>query len=191
MHKLVQEALRYSLSRAEKQAEQVYFSRTACQVVADLFPKQRQDRAVWGQSERYLTHAQQVSKWAELWQGEVKVSAVLGRVSGYLFDRGRWREKEPVDERAYELRRKTLDEKHPDTIQSMADLATTYDEQGRYEAAEKIVLEVLNLRRDVLGDKRPDTIHSMRISRWHTMHRGGMRRQRRFIWKCWIYGGMF
>ena len=130
MHKLVQEALRYNLSRKGKQAEQAYFSRTAYQIVFDLFPQRRRGKAVWEQSERYLAHAQQVSKWAELWQGEEEVSALLSQVSNYLFDRGRWREKEPIDSRAYELRRKTLGDKHPDTIRSMAELAVTYHAPG-------------------------------------------------------------
>jgi cytochrome c-type biogenesis protein CcmH/NrfG len=68
---------------------------------------------------------------------------------------------EPVDERAYELLREVLGDKHPDTIYSMAELATTYHEQGRYSEAEAKYTEVLALRREVLGDKHPDTIHSM------------------------------
>jgi hypothetical protein len=51
------------------------------------------------------------------------VSDLLTRVSDYLYDRGRWREKEPVDERVYELRREVLGERHPDTIRSMGYLA--------------------------------------------------------------------
>ena len=48
MHKLVQEALRYNLSHEEKQAEQAYFSKTACRIVADLFPKQRRGQGCLG-----------------------------------------------------------------------------------------------------------------------------------------------
>jgi hypothetical protein len=47
----------------------------------------------------------------------VEAAALLTRVSEYLHDRGRWREREPVDESAYEYRRKVLGERHPDTIQ--------------------------------------------------------------------------
>ncbi len=38
MHKLVQEATRYGLSRPEKQDEESYFFNAALQVVSDLFP---------------------------------------------------------------------------------------------------------------------------------------------------------
>ncbi|RYP05569.1 hypothetical protein DL765_009810 [Monosporascus sp. GIB2] len=50
-----------------------------------------------------------------------------------------WEEKEPVDERAYEVRREALGEKHPDTIKSMAPLAATYHAQGRHDEAEPVV----------------------------------------------------
>ncbi|KAK2053477.1 hypothetical protein LY76DRAFT_524520, partial [Colletotrichum caudatum] len=63
-------------------------------------------------------------------------------------DRGRWNEKEPVDKKAFSIRQRILGEKHPDTIYSMASLATTYHTQGRYKEAEKISLEVLELRQD-------------------------------------------
>ncbi|KAK4207229.1 ankyrin repeat-containing domain protein [Rhypophila decipiens] len=74
---------------------------------------------------------------------------------------GGWREMEPVDQRAYELRRAVLGEKHPYTIRSMASLATTYHQQGRYAEAEPIYIKVLELRREVLGEKHPYTIRSM------------------------------
>ncbi|KAL8398599.1 hypothetical protein RB596_005941 [Gaeumannomyces avenae] len=155
MHKLVQEAARYRL-RAKK--DETFFAKAALRIADDLFPERR--RELWEEGEKYLVHAQRVGESAELC-GEEKAAALLARVSNYLYDRGRWREKEPVDERAYGLRKKVLGDKHPDTIRSMADLATTYHNQGRYDKAEKMKVEVLALRRDVLGDKHPDTIRSM------------------------------
>ena len=117
MHKLVQEAARYSLRGTTDEA---FFSRAALRVMADLFPDRR--RELWEQCEKYLVHAQRVGEWAELSGEAVETSALLTRVSDYLYDRGRWREKEPVDVRAYELRKTALGERHPDTIRSMADL---------------------------------------------------------------------
>ncbi|KAK4206669.1 P-loop containing nucleoside triphosphate hydrolase protein [Rhypophila decipiens] len=134
MHKLVQEATRYGLSIRNPEKE-VYFSGIALQIMAELFPERK--REAWAECERYIAHAVQVD---------------------YLYDRGRWREKEPVDQRAYDLRRAVLGEKHPDTIRSMADLATTYNAQGRYAEAEPMNINILELRREVLGEKHPDTI---------------------------------
>ncbi|KAK8036900.1 hypothetical protein PG991_001214 [Apiospora marii] len=155
MHKLVQEAARYRLEKGKA----AYFARAAFKVVDNLFPDSR--RETWPECEEYLVHAQQAGEWATLHKGEEEVAALLTRVSQYLYDRGRWREKDPVDKTALSLRTKVLGEKHPDTIWSMALLATTYHNQGRYGEAEKISVEVLGLRREVLGEKHPDTIRSM------------------------------
>src|SRR5205085_1281625 len=118
-------------------------------------------REMWAEGEKYATHAVRVSKWAEVCKKEVEVSDLLTRVSDYLYDRGRWREKEPVDERAYELRKRVLGEKDRRTIRSRAELAVTCHERGRYEEAEPMEVKVLELRREVLGEKHPDTIRSM------------------------------
>jgi tetratricopeptide (TPR) repeat protein len=161
MHKLVQEATGYSLSRESRREDEKHFSEVALDTLTDLFPESR--REVWEECERYVVHAQRAAEWAWLCDGAVKGAALLTQVSDYLHDQGRWREKEPVDERAYAIRKNALGEKHPDTILSKAALASTYFQQGRYEEAEKIKVEVLELRRGVLGEKHPDTIGSLAL----------------------------
>ncbi|KAM0540048.1 hypothetical protein ACHAO7_011577 [Fusarium culmorum] len=174
MHKLVQEAVRYGL-RARNSAlmtagktsgaasgpkeDEAYYCARALQVVDDLFPSS--ERATWAQCEQYLTHAVRVGEWAEVSGRETETASLLQRVSYFLYERGRWREREPVDSRGWDLRRRKLGEKHPDTIRSMADLATTYHQQGRSNEDEEISVKVLELRREVLGEKHPDTISSM------------------------------
>ncbi|KAM0425990.1 hypothetical protein ACHAPT_008619 [Fusarium lateritium] len=180
MHKLVQEAIRYGLGvrgpmqttvgkalwgesgpsgPSESENGEAYYSGMALQVVDGLFPLS--EPTSWGRCEQYMAHAVRVGEWAEVSETEIETSTLLERVSNFLYDRGRWREKEPVDGRALQLRREVLGEKHPDTIRSMAELATTYHGQGRYDEAEGIYLKVLDLRREVLGEKHPDTIDSM------------------------------
>ena len=51
--------------------------------------------------------------------------------------------------------------KHPDTLQSMNNLAELYKAQGRYGEAEPLYHEALQLRGEVLGPKHPDTLQSM------------------------------
>ncbi|KAK4172659.1 putative kinesin light chain, partial [Triangularia setosa] len=143
MHKLVQEATQYSLSQKNRRTDQWHFSEVALRAATSLFPERQQE--LWGECEKYLRHTQLAAEWSGLCEGETEAAALLTRVSDYLYDRGRWREKEPVDLRAYD----------------MADLATTYHAQGRYVEAEKIEMEVLALRSDVLGDKHPDTLQAM------------------------------
>ncbi|KAM7196692.1 hypothetical protein V8F33_006032 [Rhypophila sp. PSN 637] len=158
MHKLVQEATRYGLSRRNPENE-VYFSGTALQIMAELFPEPK--REAWAECEKYIAHAVQVGEWAEVCNRKAEVSDLLTRVSHYLYGRGRWRENERVDQRAYDLRREVLGEKHPDTIRSIVNLAVTYHQQGRYAEAESMKINVLELQREVLGEKHSDTIESM------------------------------
>ncbi|KAK2590017.1 hypothetical protein QQS21_012305 [Conoideocrella luteorostrata] len=174
MHKLVQEAVRYGLrmsSLAEmtsskasevdngpKRSEAYYCSR-ALQVVDDLFPSS--EPTSWAQCEQYMMHAVKVGKWAEVSGAKIVTATLLQRVSYFLYERGRWREKKPVDSRAWGLTKEVLGEKHPNTINSMASLAVTYHQQGQYNKAETLVNKVLALRREVLGERHPDTISSM------------------------------
>ncbi|CAI6014743.1 unnamed protein product, partial [Clonostachys chloroleuca] len=169
MHKLVQEAIRYGLRmrgpmetglgemvdrEGGLEKGEAYYSSVALQIVRDLFPVQ--EGKPW-----YMAHAIQVGEWAKVSGTEVDTARLLSQVSGFLYDQGRWREKETVDKRVWDLRREVLGERHPDTISSMASLATTYHEQGRYNEAEQLKDQALNLRREILGEKHPETISSM------------------------------
>ncbi|KAF7519720.1 hypothetical protein PCG10_009763, partial [Penicillium crustosum] len=158
IHKLVQEATRYGLSvRSTENA--AYFPNVALQIVASLFPDS--SPKTWRKCEKYVTHAMELGKWAEVCERGREVSDLLTQVSGYFYDCGRWIDKQPVDERAYELRQQVLGEEHPDTIQSLANLASTYHAQGRYSEAEPMDVKALALRQQVLGEEHPDTIESL------------------------------
>jgi len=174
MHKLVREALQYALSirspidktiskafgddHGALQAEALY-SRKALQVVDELFPIF--DPTLRARCDQYLTHAIQVGEWAEISETEVKTANLLERVSGFLYDRGRWREKESVNSRAWDLRLNALGEKHPDTINSLAGIGSSYLGQGQYSKAQDIAARVLGFRQEALGEKHPATIRSM------------------------------
>ncbi|KAF4634885.1 hypothetical protein G7Y89_g3214 [Cudoniella acicularis] len=154
MHKLVQEATRYGLGK--KEDERLKFSKKALEIMLKIFPSS--DYITWGQCEKFLPHALVISDWPELLEEKMRISELLSKVSGYLFDQGRWREKEPVDLKALKMRREALGERHPDTITSLADLATTYYQQGRLAEAERIGIEVLKLQKEALGERHPSTI---------------------------------
>ncbi|KAM0270685.1 hypothetical protein ACHAPA_003160 [Fusarium lateritium] len=173
MHKLVREALQYGLrihsliettmsrvvgkDHGTPQAEALYSGR-ALQVVDDLFPLS--EPTLWARCEQYLIHAVRVGEWAEVSRMEIKTASMLERVSYFLYERGRWREREPVNSRTWSLRRQVLKENHPDTIRSMADLGATYFSQGRYTEAQDMAIKVLEIRQEVLGE-HPETIRSM------------------------------
>ena len=60
-----------------------------------------------------------------------------------------------------ETRKRVLGEEHPDTLNSMANLAATYSNQGRWTEAEKIQVQVMEARRRVLGEEYLSTLTSM------------------------------
>jgi serine/threonine protein kinase len=64
-------------------------------------------------------------------------------------------------ERALDLRRSVLGEKHPDTLFSMNELVGVYVSQGKYAQAEQLGTKVLESRRRLLGEGHPDTLTSM------------------------------
>jgi hypothetical protein len=54
-----------------------------------------------------------------------------------------------------------LGAEHPDTLTSMANLASIYRNQGQWREAERLEVQVLEKRKSLLGDEHPDTLTSM------------------------------
>ncbi len=60
-----------------------------------------------------------------------------------------------------ETRKRVLGEKHPSTLTSMNNLASTYRNQGRWTEAKQMEVQVMEMSRRVLGEEYPDTLGSM------------------------------
>ena len=60
-----------------------------------------------------------------------------------------------------ETRKKKLGADHPDTLTSMANLASTYMNQGRWEAAKVLEVKVIETYKKKLRADHPDTLASM------------------------------
>lgn len=97
----------------------------------------------WDQSAGLLPRALAVCEWEGLVSQKPKISKLLSRVSMYLLIQGRSGEAEKIDVNVLQLRKEVLGKRHPDTIQSMADLATTYYQQSRSGETEEIRVGVL------------------------------------------------
>ncbi|CAF9922484.1 MAG: hypothetical protein ALECFALPRED_002096 [Alectoria fallacina] len=97
--------------------------------------------------------------------------------SVFLKNEGRWDEAEELEVQVMETSLRVLGQEHPDTLSSMASLASTYRNQGRWNEAEKLEVQVMETRRwneaeklevqviktrkRVLGQEHPDTLSSM------------------------------
>jgi len=60
-----------------------------------------------------------------------------------------------------ETRKRVLGQEHPDTLTSVANLASTYRNQGRWKEAEELDVQVMETRKRVLGQEHPDTLNSV------------------------------
>jgi serine/threonine protein kinase/tetratricopeptide (TPR) repeat protein len=90
------------------------------------------------------------------------IAARLRHTIGNTYRRlGLWDRAEPHARLAVEIRQDVLGEEHPDTLNSMNNLANLYWSQNRYDEAEPLHLETLETQRRVLGDDHPDTLNSM------------------------------
>jgi hypothetical protein len=68
---------------------------------------------------------------------------------------------EQLFKRVMETRKRVLGEEHPDTLTSMANLASTYSNQGRWKEAEELKVRVMETFKRVLGEEHPSTLTSM------------------------------
>ena len=88
---------------------------------------------------------------------EASIRQTIGNT--YL-DLGIYPEAEKQIERAIELRRRLLGERHPDTLVSMRSLALAYQHHGKEAQAESLLKQVLDTQRRVLGEDHLDTLES-------------------------------
>jgi CHAT domain-containing protein/tetratricopeptide (TPR) repeat protein len=83
--------------------------------------------------------------------------AALSRQAEALRIKGRYREAQPLEQEALDIRRKALGEDHPDTAESYSNLAANLDAQGKYAEAQPLCQQALDIRRKALGEDHPHT----------------------------------
>src|SRR5271155_2136506 len=82
-------------------------------------------------------------------------------LSRLLHAQGRWNEAEELKVQVMETSLRVLGAEHPDTLTSMASLASTFWNQGRWKEAEELEAQVMETSLRVLGQEHPDTLTSM------------------------------
>ncbi|KAI8710369.1 hypothetical protein NCS52_01581900 [Fusarium sp. LHS14.1] len=85
---------------------------------------------------------------------------LLTNCAWYMLTTGNYTAAEKLSGKAVETSTKVLGEEHPDTLTSMANLASTFRNQGRWEEAEELQ-ERVETRKRVLGEEHLDTLLSM------------------------------
>jgi tetratricopeptide (TPR) repeat protein len=82
-------------------------------------------------------------------------------ISALYFYDGRIKEAEKLIEQMLETSSRVLGKEHPDTLTSIANLASTYRNQGRWKEAEELEVQVMETRKRALSKEHPDTLTSM------------------------------
>ena len=103
----------------------------------------------------------------EYFKSEVNESTVCYMDDAYkkfgrlLREQGYPKEAETLQVQVLDRRNGILGVEHPDTINAMENLATTYGSLGKYREAEKLEIQVLDARNRILGEEHLDTINAM------------------------------
>lgn len=93
-----------------------------------------------------------------------EIAAAVKNTIGYTYmELGRYEEAEPLLKSALEVRKTRLGEKHPETLDSMFNLAALYiRHKNRYLEAQLLLKNTLEMRQRVLGEEHPETLTAMK-----------------------------
>jgi hypothetical protein len=127
IHRLVQAVLRDAMDEEIAQ----HWANCTVQAVNQVFPDGEFD--TWPQCERLLPHALACVRLIE--QAPIasqEAARLLNQTGGYLTQRGRYAEAEPIVQRTLTMCEQVLGANHPLTACSLGNLAGLYHEQGKY-----------------------------------------------------------
>ncbi len=82
-------------------------------------------------------------------------------LSTHYANQGRWKEAEELEVKVMETTKRILGEEHPDTLTSMANLASTCRNQGRWKETEELNVAVMETTKRMLGEEHPFTLTGM------------------------------
>ncbi|KAB8234347.1 purine and uridine phosphorylase [Aspergillus alliaceus] len=125
----------------------------------EIFPdSSHSNRKLWQQ---YLPHALLVLGESEIHEQQEKYVDLRQNVGACLYSDGRYNDAEELQVQVMETQKQVLGPEHPDTLTSMANLASTYWDQGRWKEAEELEVQVIETCKQVLGPEHPNTLISI------------------------------
>jgi len=156
LHRLVQLATRNWLRKEGKLIQQV---QAAIDRLDEVFPDHRhQNRDQW---RILLPHTAYTLQLGIIAHDNSRRLDLAWKYAMSLYSDGRYREAEGPFNEVSQTRQRVLGEEHPDTLTSMANLASTFWNQGRWKEAEELEVRVMETRKRVLGEGHPSTLTSM------------------------------
>jgi tetratricopeptide (TPR) repeat protein len=167
VHRLVQSVLQDAMNATMRRD----WTQRAVHVVNAAFPEV--EFTTWAQCEQYLSHAWTCANWIEQEQFTSPEAARLLLMMGwYLKDRIRYKEAEPLVERALEISRtwdlsppggqsEVLSHARITIAQMLTVLAGIYDASGKYAQAEPLYQQAFALYEKYLGPEHSYTARSV------------------------------
>ena len=129
----------------------------AAQALAKVLPNVGFEN--WSLWRVYFPHTSALLK--NVTADSVDTAVICFRMSWYFCLVGRYNEAEDLARRSTHVYANFLGQEHPNTLASMANLASTYRNQGRWKEAEKLEVKVMETSKGVLGQDHPNTLCSM------------------------------
>nr|VFJ64537.1 MAG: Tetratricopeptide repeat-containing protein [Candidatus Kentron sp. FW] len=157
-HRLVQTVLVERLAAAEKDE---WLARTI-RVLAAAFPFDENDLETWAPSAVLLPHVQAAWDRAQKHTFTSRELAHLLNGAGiYLLARGEYARSQELLAASLAIHQEILGESHPDTAESLNNLAGLLRAQGKYQEARPLYEQALAICRAVLGEDHPHTAASL------------------------------
>src|SRR6266487_2016427 len=153
LHRLVQTVLLESMTETER-------AHWTSRVIAALdvaFPEvlPATEPAAWEPCKRLLPHAMEYVHQVRVAEESCAFASLAYKAAQYLRESGRYREAEPLFQRALQIQERVLGVHHPDVARTLHYLALLYWNQGKYEQAEPLFQRALSIREQVLGPDHP------------------------------------
>ncbi|KAF8248525.1 TPR-like protein [Wilcoxina mikolae CBS 423.85] len=153
MHSLVHVSVEAFQSPHEMHAAQ----ESATKALAGILPNgEYNNHTVW---RIYLPHASKLL--GKVRTESIDTAKIHHHLSWYLEVVGKFSDAECSAQTSVKVHTDLLGQEHPDTLDSMGRLASTYWSQGRWKEAEELEVQVRETRMRVLGPDHPDTLNSM------------------------------
>jgi tetratricopeptide (TPR) repeat protein len=154
IHRMVQEVVKDQLGGAR----QAQWAERTVRAVAQSFPEVNYQ--TWTRCERYIPHvllcAAQIDRLSMTFS---EARNLLNQAGKYFYQRGQYKEAEPLWNSALAMCERVLGPEHPNTLTSLNNLAALYRSQGKYEQAEPLYQRALAGRQRVLGPEHPNTLN--------------------------------
>lgn len=156
VHRLVQVVLQNELDEEEQRT----WAERALLLINAAFPDSK--HGTWSQCERLLMQAitgtQIIQKYQII---TFEASRLLYAVASYFQDRARYREAEPLYQRALHILEQDMGPEDPFVAATLDGLASLYCAQGKYREAEPLYQRALHTLEQSLGLEHPDVTSTL------------------------------